>query len=67
MELVGGGSTGRQAYVDDVLRLCCLPSFFGYEHVNMGVVRLRRLVLPAVCEIGQNFMTTPTLFESRFE
>jgi hypothetical protein len=45
MELVGGGSTGRQAYVDDVLRLCCLPSFFGCEHVNMGLVRLRRFAL----------------------
>jgi hypothetical protein len=51
MELVGGGSTGRQAYVDNVLRLCCLPSFFGCEYVNMGLVRLRRLLLPAVCDI----------------
>jgi hypothetical protein len=53
MELVGGGSTGWQAYVDDVLRLCRLPSFFGCEHVNMGVARLRRLLLPAVCDIDQ--------------
>jgi hypothetical protein len=51
MELVGGGSTGRQAYVDNVFRLCCLPSFFGCEYVNMGLVRLRRLLLPAVCDI----------------
>ena len=71
MELVGGGSTGRQAYVDDVLRLCWLPSFFGCEHVNMSVVRLRRLLLPAECDIGQNFITnfiiTPALFDTRFE
>jgi hypothetical protein len=62
MQLVGGGSTGRQAYVDDVLRLSCLPSFFGCEHVNLSVVRLRRCVI-----LIRNFITTPTLFNTRFE